>query len=78
MFPQVEQPIVGKEGTEGNGNTKDGEVLDLPKTWVNELTLAPQDFETRCPHGQRTLIELETKTEIFAEYVLAVARRYWR
>eukprot|EP00039_Didymoeca_costata_P011121 m.153424 g.153424 ORF g.153424 m.153424 type:complete len:947 (-) comp15065_c0_seq6:746-3586(-) len=40
-------------------------------SWVEELEIDMADYETGCPNGMRTLIELGCKTEIFADYLLA-------
>jgi hypothetical protein len=33
----------------GAGDAPEDRVLDIPASWVNKISLDPQDFETRCP-----------------------------
>lgn len=66
VFPENEHPIVAESEDAPPPPTQ---VLDLPKSWVDEVEIEPIDFESRCPHGLRTIIELATKTEVFAEYL---------
>ena len=64
VFPHLDLPAVGAgDGASGS------EVVDLPPSWVDELSVEPEAFESKCPHGTRVLMELGTKTEVFAEYL---------
>ena len=67
VFPEIEHPLVADQDAHNAPPQK--QVLDLPKSWVDEIEIEPEAFETRCPHGSRTIIELATKTEVFAEYL---------
>eukprot|EP00051_Salpingoeca_urceolata_P005939 m.78991 g.78991 ORF g.78991 m.78991 type:complete len:886 (+) comp14608_c0_seq1:127-2784(+) len=44
-------------------------VPDITSSWVNKLSLSPQDFETRCPRGRKTIITPKSRIEIYAEYL---------
>lgn len=50
--------------------TKDDDVaITLAPSWVEKLSLEPRDYQTRCPHGHRT-IQLESSVvDIYAEYL---------
>ncbi|KAJ3221485.1 hypothetical protein HK099_003463 [Clydaea vesicula] len=64
-------------GATGNKNEQDEEeeeednnteILDLPKSWVDRLTISKEDFQTRCPSGTKTIIFKSARLEMFAEY----------
>lgn len=44
------------------------EVLDLPKSWVDAITVTQEQFESKCPTGSKTTIYKNAKCETFAEY----------
>ncbi|KAL3898185.1 MAG: hypothetical protein SGCHY_002920 [Lobulomycetales sp.] len=52
-----------EEEEEGNP-----EILDLPPSWVEKLTLSKENFQARCPSGAKTVIFQNARLEMFAEY----------
>ncbi|KND01180.1 uncharacterized protein SPPG_04271 [Spizellomyces punctatus DAOM BR117] len=46
----------------------DVEILDLPPSWVEKLSVSKEDFESRCPLGAKTVLYKNARHEVFAEY----------
>ncbi|KAJ3415919.1 hypothetical protein HDV05_003760 [Chytridiales sp. JEL 0842] len=44
------------------------EILDLPPSWVENLTLTKEQLESKCPSGSKSVIYKNAKIETFAEY----------
>ncbi|KAJ3176009.1 hypothetical protein HK101_010520 [Irineochytrium annulatum] len=44
------------------------EILDLPPSWVERISLTKEQFESRCPSGQKMICYKNAKCETFAEY----------
>jgi hypothetical protein len=61
-----------KEGGDAGSDDEDNEdsnVLDLPPSWVEKLSISKEKFESKCPSGTKTLIYKNVQCDIFAEYV---------
>lgn len=44
-------------------------MVEVAPSWVEKLTLEPRDFQTRCPHGHRTVQMASSVHDIYAEYM---------
>jgi hypothetical protein len=54
-----------EDDDEEEGNA---EILDLPRSWVEKLSLGKEDFQTRCPSGAKTVVFKNARLEMYAEY----------
>jgi len=52
-----------EENEELNSN-----ILDLPRSWVDQLIVSKENFESVTPTGKKTIIYSNAKYEIFADY----------
>ena len=58
-FVLLDQTQPGAELKEEEEEEEEGvnsEILDLPRSWVEKLTLDKEDFQKRCPSGSKTVI----------------------
>ncbi|KAJ3080287.1 hypothetical protein HK102_003163, partial [Quaeritorhiza haematococci] len=70
--------VGGGAETDGLGSDDDDEdedggvggrdVLDLPRSWVERLTVGKEMFESLCPAGKKVVTYRNARHEIFAEY----------
>ncbi|KAJ3026471.1 UNVERIFIED_CONTAM: hypothetical protein HDU68_005603 [Siphonaria sp. JEL0065] len=44
------------------------EILDLPPSWVDRITITKEQFESKCPAGSKTMLYRNARVETFAEY----------
>ncbi|KAJ3300534.1 hypothetical protein HK104_010476 [Borealophlyctis nickersoniae] len=44
------------------------EILDLPPSWVEKISITKEQFETRCPSGSKSVTYRNARCETFAEY----------
>ncbi|KAJ3112094.1 hypothetical protein HK100_002455 [Physocladia obscura] len=44
------------------------EILDLPPSWVDRISLTKEQFESRCPSGSKSVLYKNARAETFAEY----------
>ncbi|KAI9350126.1 hypothetical protein BDR26DRAFT_851892 [Obelidium mucronatum] len=44
------------------------EILDLPPSWVDRITITKEQFESKCPSGSKTMLYRNARVETFAEY----------
>ena len=63
--PDNAEAYVGSDDDEDN---EESEVLDLPPSWVEKLTITKEQFESKCPSGSKILCYKNVKCEVFAEY----------
>jgi hypothetical protein len=49
--------------------TKDDVTINIAPSWVEKLSLEPRDYQTRCPHGHRTVQMESSIVDIYAEYL---------
>ncbi|XP_046848993.1 dynein regulatory complex subunit 7-like isoform X2 [Xenia sp. Carnegie-2017] len=76
VFPITDKPVLGLPHLDdGNIYLDDEEEqdelnneFDLPPSWVDAMYISPQDFESRCPKGKRTILYKKAKQEIFPDY----------
>ncbi|CAM9659426.1 unnamed protein product, partial [Ectocarpus sp. 12 AP-2014] len=60
----------GREGGPASAESKKDSILDIPPSWVRQLTLDRDLLALRYPpRGQRTIMYRRTKAELFAENV---------
>jgi len=52
-----------EENEELNSN-----ILDLPRSWVDQLVISKENFESVTPSGKKTIIYSNAKYEIYADY----------
>lgn len=43
--------------------------INIAPSWVEKLSLEPRDYQTRCPHGHRTVQMESSIVDIYAEYL---------
>ncbi|KAH9491420.1 Dynein regulatory complex subunit 7 [Bulinus truncatus] len=68
LIPEVEEDLDNLDEEEN----KDEEVenhLDMPPTWVEPLHISHQDFEKRCPKGEKIKLYKRSKLEKFSHYL---------
>ena len=53
---------------EDNGEASQSEILDLPPSWVEKLSVSKEQFESRCPSGSKSVTYKNVKCDTFAEY----------
>jgi hypothetical protein len=58
----------GDIGSDEEDN-EDSDVLDLPPSWVEKLSIGKEQFESKCPSGSKTKIYKNVQCDIFAPYV---------
>ena len=44
------------------------EILDLPPSWADKLSLSREEFESKCPLGSKSVVYKNAKVETFSEY----------
>ncbi|KAJ3378839.1 hypothetical protein HDU84_007250 [Entophlyctis sp. JEL0112] len=44
------------------------EILDLPPSWVDKLSITKEQFESKCPSGVKTTLYKNARVETFADY----------
>ncbi|KAI8894392.1 hypothetical protein BC833DRAFT_568385 [Globomyces pollinis-pini] len=57
-----------EEEDEDEDEDKLTEIIDLPPSWVSQLNITQEQFESKCPTGGKTVYYRNAKKEIFAEY----------
>ncbi|KAI8817432.1 uncharacterized protein EV422DRAFT_622654 [Fimicolochytrium jonesii] len=45
-----------------------GEILDLPPSWVERLSVDKEKFESKCPSGAKMIMYRDARHEVYAEY----------
>lgn len=50
-----EEDKAGDNASDDESEPKN-EILDLPPSWVEKLSVSKEDFESRCPSGARTIL----------------------
>lgn len=79
MFPSNEKPELKLPQDEFSADNLELEEeeeeeiekhLDVPKSWVDTITLSLRDFQTRCPSGKKTKLFKRAKLERFAPYLV--------
>ncbi|KAK6999816.1 dynein regulatory complex subunit 7 [Biomphalaria glabrata] len=78
IFPGLDKPqLLIPEAEEDLDNLDDDEEkeeevenhLDMPPSWVEPLHISHQDFEMRCPKGEKTKLYKRAKLDKFAHYL---------
>lgn len=69
------QPGVKKNEKENEGGSDDeqeeekpSEIVDIPPSWVDRLVVTPEQFESKCPTGGKSINYKNAIKEVFAEY----------
>jgi len=78
MFPRHDKPLLMLPGEEEfdipideeEEDIEDEGIVDMPGSWVSEITLPLADLQRRCPHGKKTILYKQARHEIFAEYLM--------
>eukprot|EP00040_Diaphanoeca_grandis_P030622 m.181401 g.181401 ORF g.181401 m.181401 type:complete len:983 (+) comp32062_c0_seq1:170-3118(+) len=70
VFPDPLHPLVsnGLPGSVLETSKSAQNQAEVALSWVNEITLEPQAFETRCPHGEREYVDENAQTKVYSEY----------
>ncbi|KAJ3065432.1 hypothetical protein HDU98_011207, partial [Podochytrium sp. JEL0797] len=70
-------PSHNKNGDKNEDNVSDDEeenedenleILDLPPSWVDRISITKEQFESKCPAGSKTMLYRNARVETFAEY----------
>ncbi|KAJ3291052.1 hypothetical protein HDU79_002720 [Rhizoclosmatium sp. JEL0117] len=80
-FVLLDNTQPGATGNKGNGDNEDNvsddedenedenlEILDLPPSWVDRISITKEQFESKCPAGSKTMLYRNARVETFAEY----------
>lgn len=66
IFPNVSIPVTGPKAIKVEEELP---VLDAGSSWVDKISLTPQQFETKCPLGKRTILSKFARTDIYSDYL---------
>lgn len=66
----VRNPELWMEAVVSGEQLKDreGQVIDMPPSWVPRLVISRDAFDTRCPRGHKVVMYDRCKSEIFAYF----------
>ncbi|KAJ3015324.1 hypothetical protein HKX48_004663 [Thoreauomyces humboldtii] len=53
---------------DGDEDAPASEILDLPPSWVEKLSVSTENFESRCPSGAKMVIYRDARHEVYADY----------
>ncbi|KAI9093129.1 hypothetical protein DFS34DRAFT_274340 [Phlyctochytrium arcticum] len=66
--PNLDDPDKAEGVSDDEDSENEVEILDLAPGWVEKLSLGREEFESRCPAGQKTIMYRNARHEIFADY----------
>ncbi|KAB1274224.1 Dynein regulatory complex subunit 7, partial [Camelus dromedarius] len=76
----IDKPLLSPAEEEDNGANDDDDVenlgkededksFDMPNSWVEQIEISPEVFETRCPNGKKVIQYKKAKLEKWAPYL---------
>ncbi|XP_074226778.1 dynein regulatory complex subunit 7 isoform X3 [Camelus bactrianus] len=76
----TDKPLLSPAEEEDNGANDDDDVenlgkededksFDMPNSWVEQIEISPEVFETRCPNGKKVIQYKKAKLEKWAPYL---------
>lgn len=76
MFPGTDKPLlvipnVNEDLLEIDDEEEEVEEnsIETPPSWVKKIEISSKDFQTRCPHGKKTVLYKKAKLEKYCEYL---------
>ncbi|XP_012662279.1 dynein regulatory complex subunit 7 isoform X2 [Otolemur garnettii] len=80
MLLGTDKPNLSLTEEEDNGMNDDDDVenlgkededksFDMPHSWVEQIEISPEAFESRCPHGKKVIQYKKAKLEKWAPYL---------
>ncbi|XP_068849314.1 dynein regulatory complex subunit 7 [Capricornis sumatraensis] len=57
------------DDVENLGNEDEDKSFDMPPSWVEQIEISPEAFETRCPNGKKVIQYKRAKLEKWAPYL---------
>ncbi|KAJ3246304.1 hypothetical protein HDU78_007388 [Chytriomyces hyalinus] len=58
----------GSDDEDDNEGEENSEILDLPPSWVDRISITKEQFESKCPAGSKSMLYKNARVETFAEY----------
>ncbi|KAI8610112.1 hypothetical protein BC830DRAFT_1147299 [Chytriomyces sp. MP71] len=58
----------GSDDDADENKEADLEILDLPPSWVDRISITKEQFESKCPSGSKSVLYRNARVETFAEY----------
>uniref|UniRef100_A0A7N5KI75 Dynein regulatory complex subunit 7 n=1 Tax=Ailuropoda melanoleuca TaxID=9646 RepID=A0A7N5KI75_AILME len=66
---EEEDDTMNDDDVENLGKEDDDKSFDMPSSWVEQIEISPEAFETRCPNGKKVIQYKRAKLEKWAPYL---------
>ncbi|XP_040109830.1 dynein regulatory complex subunit 7 isoform X1 [Oryx dammah] len=69
LTEEEDEGVNGDEDVENLGKEDEDKSFDMPPSWVEQIEISPEAFETRCPNGKKVIQYKRAKLEKWAPYL---------
>ncbi|XP_072492809.1 dynein regulatory complex subunit 7 isoform X2 [Notamacropus eugenii] len=66
---QEEEDLADEDDIENLDKEDEEKNFDMPGSWVEQISISPRDFETRCPQGRKVIQYKQAKLEKWTPYL---------
>jgi len=67
---ETEDEVLDFEDDEEEEEEVEDQTIDCPASWISHVELTPQQYESKCPNGKKTILYKKALLEKYAPYLL--------